>query len=166
MYKKTITYTDYDGNPRTEDFYFNMTQAEIIEWMTTDADYTFDRVLENMTKKLNVKGLMKAVRDLIYTAYGEKSLDGRRFIKTPEVKANFMETPAYSALFMELVTDGTKTSDFVNAIIPKDLASSVDKIMKDHPNATPEELRALASGQLPDSTATAGNVIPVNTPSV
>lgn len=151
MLKKTIEYVDFDGNKRKEDHYFNLTEAEIIEWLSTNAEYTLDKLLENMAKKMNVKGILEATRDLIYKAYGEKSVDGRRFIKTPEVKANFMETNAYSVLFMELATDGKKAAEFFNAIIPKDLASSVDKILKDHPGATPEELKALASG---------GNVTP------
>lgn len=146
MLKKTIEYVDFDGNKRKEDHYFNLTEAEIIEWLSTNAEYTLDKLLENMAKKMNVKGILEATRDLIYKAYGEKSVDGRRFIKTPEVKANFMETNAYSVLFMELATDGKKAAEFFNAIIPKDLASSVDKILKDHPGATPEELKALAAG--------------------
>lgn len=146
MLKKTIEYVDFDGNKRKEDHYFNLTEAEIIEWLSTNAEYTLDKLLKNMAKKMNVKGILEATRDLIYKAYGEKSVDGRRFIKTPEVKANFMETNAYSVLFMELATDGKKAAEFFNAIIPKDLASSVDKILKDHPGATPEELKALVSG--------------------
>lgn len=146
MYCKTITYTDFDGRERTEDHYFNLTEAEIIEWMSTNADYTLDKVLENLARKMNVKGILEAARELIYKAYGEKSLDGRRFIKTPEVKADFMETNAYSVLFMELATDGAKAAEFFNAIIPKDLAKSVSDLMKEHPGATPDELKVLASG--------------------
>lgn len=145
MYCKKITYTDFDGNPRTEDHYFNLTEAELIEWLSTNSGYTLDKVLENMSKKMDVKGILDATRELIYRAYGEKSLDGRRFIKTPEVKANFMETNAYSVLFMELATDAKKAAEFFNAIIPKNLAASVDKMIKEHPDATPEELRVIAS---------------------
>lgn len=145
MLKKTITYVDYDDQERTEDFYFNLNKAEIIEWLATKGDYTIDVVLEQMRKKMNARGIMEAFRDLIYRAYGEKSLDGRRFIKTPEVKANFMETEAYSALFTELVTDAQAAADFFNGIIPKNLGDEVKKIMKEHPDATPEELRQIAT---------------------
>ena len=148
MYRKEITYTDFDGKVRTEEHYFNLTEAEIIEWMFTNAEYTLDKVLENMAKKMNVKGIMEATRELIYRAYGEKSLDGRRFIKTPEVKANFMETNAYSVLFMELATNAEAAADFFNSIIPKDLAQSVDNLMKAHPGATPDEIRALAAEEV------------------
>lgn len=152
MLKKTITYTDYNGQERTEDYYFNLNKAEIIEWLTTAGDYTLDEVLEQMTKKMDVKGIMEAFRDLIYRAYGEKSLDGRRFIKTPEVKANFMETEAYSVLFTELVTDAKKAADFFNAIIPQDIGKEVERIMSEHPNATPEELRAISAKEKPAQT--------------
>lgn len=159
MLCKTIEYTDFDGNRRTEDFYFNLTKAEILEWLSTTSEYTLDKVLENMAKKMNVKGIMEATRELIYRAYGEKSLDGRRFVKTPEVKANFMETNAYSVLFMELATDGKAAADFFNAIIPKDLAEDVNKIVKEHPNATPDELRAIVAEK--HGQGTPDNVTPI-----
>lgn len=140
MICKTITYEDFDGNKRTEDFWFNLTEAEVIEWMSTDAEYTLDRVIENMRKKMNVKGILESTKNLIYTAYGEKSIDGRRFIKTPEIKANFMETNAYSELFMELATDAQKAADFVNALIPKSLNEKVEKLKGEHPEATQKEI--------------------------
>ena len=102
MFKKTITYTDYDGVERTEEFLFNLNKAEIIEWMMTNGDYTLD-------------------------------------------KSNFMETEAYSVLFMELVTDASKAAEFFNGIMPKDLGEQVEKLMKEHPNATSEELRKIAA---------------------
>ena len=145
MYKKTITYEDFLGVERTEDFYFNLTKAEIIEWLSTNAEYTLDQVIEHMTKKMDVKGLMEATKQLIYMAYGEISIDGRRFIKNQEVKDNFMETNAYSDLFMELATNAEAAAEFFNGIIPKDLAKEANKIMSEHPGASPEELRALAA---------------------
>lgn len=147
MYRKSITFVDFDGRERTEDFYFNLTEAEILEWMSTNNESTMDQVLEHMAKKMNAKGVMTATKDLIERAYGEKSLDGRRFIKTAEVKANFMETNAYSVLFMELVTDAKKASEFFNAIIPKGLAENVDKLLEANPNASPEEIRAMIEAQ-------------------
>lgn len=149
MFVKTISYTDFRGQKRSEDFYFNLTEAEIIEWMSTNSEYTLDQVIENMRKKMNVKGILEAVKSLIYKAYGEVSIDGRRFIKTKEVKDNFMETNAYSVLFMELATDAKKAADFFNALMPDSLSSSVNKLMKDHPDATPEELLEIAKGEEP-----------------
>lgn len=149
MFVKKITYKDFFGNERTEDFYFNLTEAEIIEWLSTNSEYTLDRVIENMQKKMNVKGILEAAKELIYKAYGEVSIDGRRFIKNEEVKNNFMETNAYSVLFMEIATDAKAAAEFFNSIIPNELAASVKKMMDEHPNATPEQLVAIASGEQP-----------------
>lgn len=128
MLKKMITYTDYDGNKRTEEFLFNLSEAEVVEWLTTSGDYTLDKVVDKLTKERNNKELMNTFKDIIYRAYGEKSLDGRRFIKSKEVKDNFMETEAYSVLFMELVGDADKAVQFMKDILPKNLNEMVDKI--------------------------------------
>lgn len=157
MYCKKITYTDFDGKERTEEFYFNLTEAEIIEWMTTNSTYTIDKVLENMSKKMDVKGIIEATKELIYRAYGEKSIDGRRFCKTPDVKANFMETNAYSTLFMELATNAEEAANFFNSIIPSDLATKVDTLIKNNPDASTEELKALAAG----TNSSSSNVVPL-----
>ena len=151
MYVKTITYNDFLGNERTEDFYFNLTEAEIIEWLSTNEEYTLDKVIDDMRKKMNVKGILDASKELIYKAYGELSLDGRRYIKSKEVKDNFMEPNAYSALFMELATDAKKAAQFFNAIIPKDLAEGVNKLYEDNPDATPEELLEIAKNKQAES---------------
>lgn len=141
MYKKTITYTDYDGNQRTEDYYFNLSKAEIIKWLTTSGDYTLDKVFEKLYAERNGKEIMNVFEELLYQAYGKKSLDGRRFDKSEEVKRDFMETEAYSVLFTELVTDAKKAGDFINKIIPRDLAEEVEKIMSENPNGIPAEIR-------------------------
>lgn len=140
MLKKTITYEDYDGNQRTEDFFFNLSKAEVVDWLTTSGGYTLDKVVEKLIKTENSKEIMEIFKDLIYKAYGEKSLDGRRFIKSKEVKDNFIETEAYSVLYMELIGDAQKASAFFNGIIPKDLAAEVNKIMAD-PDKLPPELK-------------------------
>ena len=141
MLKKTIVFTDYDGNTRTEDHYFNLSKAEIIKWMTTSHEYTLDAVINRLTEKRNGREIMKIFEDLIYLSYGEKSLDGRRFDKSEEVKKNFMETEGYSVLFMELVTDAKKAAEFVNGIIPKELAEEIAKTIAEHPDGIPEELK-------------------------
>ena len=132
MLKRTITYTDYNGESRTEDFYFNLNKAEIIEWLTTSSNYTLDVVVEKLIKTRNAKEIVNIFKDLIYRSYGEKSLDGRRFIKSKEVKDNFTETEAYAILFTELVSDAAKAADFFNAIIPADLAAEVEKTMNEN----------------------------------
>lgn len=127
MLIRKIKYTDFDGNEREEEFYFNLTKTEVTEWLTTNGDYTLDRVIGSLAKKRNAKEIMEAMKDLILRSYGEKSLDGRRFIKSPELSADFASTNAFSDLFMELLTDADKAADFINKIIPKDLADAVEK---------------------------------------
>lgn len=147
MLVKTITYTDFNGNERTEDFYFNLTKAEVVDWITTTQGYTYDEALREMVRKNNTKGVMQALREIIRTAYGEKSPDGRRFIKTDEVKSNFMDTEAYSVLFMELLSDSKAALDFCTGIMPADMADAVAEIRRKHPNASTEELISIMENE-------------------
>lgn len=141
MLKKEITYVDYDGNERTETFYFNLSKAETIQWLTTSGDYTLDKVFLKLAAEKNGKEVMKIFENLIYMSYGEKSLDGRRFIKSEEVKRNFMETEAYSVLFTELVTDAKRASDFMKAILPNDMGSDINRILEENKDGLPAEIR-------------------------
>ncbi len=141
MLKKTITFTDYDGNERTEDHYFNLNRAELTKWLTTTGDYTLDKVLLRLQTEKNGKKIIEAFESLLRLAYGKKSLDGRRFVKNEEIWNDFYQTEAYSSLFMELVTNGDKAADFVNAIIPKNLANEVEKMIQENPEGIPEELK-------------------------
>ena len=118
MLKKIITYTDYDGIQRTEGFYFNLTQAEIVE-MNYDVDGGLQKMLEEITEKLDGKRIMAFVKKIILKSYGEKSPDGKYFKKSEELSQAFMYTEAYSDLYIELVTDAKKCAEFINAIVPK-----------------------------------------------
>lgn len=117
MIKKTLTYTDFDGNERTEDFYFNLTQAEITE-MEMSFNGGLIKTIEKIVAEQNAKAIIEIFKDLVLKAYGEKSLDGRRFVKNDEVKEAFSQTQAYSDLFMELATDADAAAKFVNGIVP------------------------------------------------
>ena len=118
MLKKTITYTDYDGVQRTEGFYFNLTKAEIVE-MEYDIDGGIKKMLEQITEKLDGKRIMAFVKKIILKSYGEKSPDGKRFIKSEELSRAFEQTEAYSDLYIELVTDAKACAAFINAITPE-----------------------------------------------
>ena len=118
MIKKTITYNDYNGNSRTEDFYFNLTPAEIAQ-MQYSAEGGYKEKLERIVQMKDGAQIMKAFVDLINKAYGKKSDDGRRFIKSQEILEEFVSTEAYSILFMELATDAKKAAEFVNGLMPK-----------------------------------------------
>lgn len=117
MLKKTITYTDYNGTTRKEDFYFNLTQAEVTE-LEVSVEGGLVEQINRIVAAQNGKVIIETFKDIILRAYGEKSPDGRRFIKNQEVRDAFAQTEAYSNLFMELATDAKAASEFVNGIVP------------------------------------------------
>ena len=117
MLKKTIAYKDFDGNERKEDFYFNLTKAEVAE-MELSTEGGLAKTLEKIVANQDSKKIIETFKDLILRSYGEKSPDGKRFIKNQEIRDGFMQTEAYSELFMELATDAEMATAFVNGIIP------------------------------------------------
>lgn len=141
MYTKTIEFEGFDGIKRKEDFSFNINKAELTKLLTTSGDYTLDKVVERLGKERNGKKIIEIFEEILHTAYGKRSLDGRKFEKSEEIWLDFYQTEAYSNLFMELVTDAAKAADFINKIIPKSLAEEVEKIIKENPEAIPDELK-------------------------
>lgn len=129
MLKKTFTYTDYNGNERTEDHYFNLSRAEIME-MELGVSGGFTTMVHRIIAAQDSPTLVKIFKDLILKAYGVKSDDGKRFIKSPELSEEFAQTEAYSQLFMELATNSDKAAEFVNGIVPGDLAKQVAALPK------------------------------------
>ncbi len=118
MLKKAITYTDYNGVERTEDFYFNLSKAEVME-MELGTVGGLAEMLKRIVDSQDVPALIKNFKEIILKAYGEKSPDGKRFIKSEELSTAFSQTEAYSTLFMELATDHEAASVFINGIIPQ-----------------------------------------------
>lgn len=120
MLKKTINYVDYDGNEREEDFYFNLTKAELME-MSLSTSGGLDKYIERITKAQDTAKLIELFKDIIIKSYGVKSDDGKRFIKKPELTEEFTQTEAYSDLFTTLATDENEAAAFINGIMPKEL---------------------------------------------
>ena len=117
MLIKNITYTDYDGNERNETFYFNLSKAELMELeMSIDGGWA-ERIQQIVNAK-DVPTLSKIFKDLILRSYGEKSPDGKRFVKSAALSEAFTQTEAYSELFMELITDPDSAAAFMNGILP------------------------------------------------
>lgn len=129
MLKKTITYEDFNGVERKEDFYFNLSKAEIME-MQFGTVGGLDVMLQKIVDAKDVKSIMNTFKMLILKAYGVKSDDGRRFIKSEEIAKEFEQTEAYSILYMELATDDNAAAEFVNGIMPKDVVAEVSNQMK------------------------------------
>lgn len=134
MLKKTITYTDYNGLERTEDFYFNLSKAEIME-MEMSTTGGFAEMLQKIVAAQDAPAIIKVFKDITLKAYGEKSPDGKRFIKSDELREAFSQTEAYSQLFMELATDADAASNFIKGVIPADLEKEVGKAIAE--NALP-----------------------------
>lgn len=118
MLKKTITYTDYNGNTRTEDFYFNFNRAEIAE-MEMSVNGGMRQMIERVISAQDTKTLIGIFKELILKAYGEKDLDGKKFVKSEALSTAFSQTEAYSILFMELANDAKAAAEFFNAVIPQ-----------------------------------------------
>lgn len=123
MLKKTITYTDYNGVERKEDKYFNLSKAELMEMEMSTAG-GFAEMIQKIVDAQDTPSIVKIFKELILKAYGEKSPDGKRFIKSEELSTEFAQTEAYSVLFMELATDAEAASAFVNGIVPADVKSA------------------------------------------
>ena len=126
MLKKTIKYVDYNGETREEDFYFNLTKAELTELELRQAG-GLKSLLEKIIAERDQDKLVTLFKKIILMAYGEKSLDGRRFVKSEDLTKAFTETEAYSELFMELVTDSKAAAAFINGIIPEEMKNASQK---------------------------------------
>ena len=117
MLVERIDYIDYDGNKRSEDFYFNFTEAEIQE-MNLKTPGGLKARLEKIIQEMDQEKLVEYFKSLILDAYGKKSEDGRRFIKSKELSEEFSQTGAYNKLFMKLTTDTNAAIEFVKGVIP------------------------------------------------
>lgn len=119
MRKETMTYTDFDGNERTEDFYFNLTEAELMKLNISKAkDGGLEELVKRMMNENDGEGIIELFENVLTRAYGEKAPDGKHFVKTKEKTEAFMQTNAYSDLFVKLITDAEYAADFINKVIP------------------------------------------------
>lgn len=120
MLKKTITFKDYNDVERTEDHYFNLKKSELLE-LQLSVEGGLTQYIQKLVSQQDMPKLMELFKKIVKAAYGVKSDDGRRFMKSEEIFKEFEETEAYSELFMEISTDDKKAAEFFNAIIPPEL---------------------------------------------
>ena len=120
MLKKTIKYTDYDGNEREEDFYFNLNKAEVTE-MELSKQGGLSEYIKRIVAAQDAPSLVELFKELICKSYGEKSVDGKRFVKSKELTEEFTQTEAYAELFVELASNAEEATKFVNGIMPKNM---------------------------------------------
>ena len=121
MLKKLIKYTDFNGVEREEEFYFNLTKGELVE-MEFSKHGGFETYIRKIATTTDTPELMKFFKDLILSAYGEKSPDGRRFIKNQELRDSFEQSAAYSELLTEMLLSPNANAaiEFVNGLLPSD----------------------------------------------
>lgn len=132
MLRKLINYTDYNGNERSENFYFNLNRAELLE-METEVAGGMRQLLTLIMEKQDIPKIMAAFKTIILKAYGEKSPDGRVFNKSKELSEAFEHTEAYSILYMELLSDGKKAAAFITQLMPEDFRDTIDKESDEKP---------------------------------
>lgn len=130
MLKRPITYEDFNGNTVTDVFYFNISKPELIE-MELEHKEGLKSMIEGVIAAEDNKTLIKIFKELVLMAYGEKSPDGKRFIKTDELRTEFSQTAAFSTLFMELATDDGVAITFLTGVLPRDMQGELEKAVKD-----------------------------------
>lgn len=126
MFKRDVTYEDFDGEEVTETFYFNLSKRELIQLEVEYKEGLRD-ALQRIVKSNDRKVLVAEFQKIVLLAYGIKSDDGRRFIKNDTIREEFSQTAAYDSLFMDLAMNDTAAAAFINGIVPKDLAAEVEK---------------------------------------
>jgi hypothetical protein len=146
MTYETITYTDYNGVTKTRKFYFNINKSELIR-LEASTPGGIAQALDEAAKAKDARKLMKFFEDIIALAYGEKSEDGERFIKSKELSEAFMQTEAYNQLFTDLLTNADKASNFVNKIFPKELVEQAQK----EQTAEKKQIEAAVTTEIKDS---------------
>lgn len=124
MFKITKTYTDFNGNERKEDFYFHLTEAEVLK-MQLGTTGGLAETIQRLIDLQDGPAILSIFEDLVMKAYGVKSADGREFIKNQAIRDSFAQTQAYSDIYVELATDADKASKFINGILPANLANKV-----------------------------------------
>jgi hypothetical protein len=136
MYKKTITFEDYNGEKVTEDFYFNLTKAELME-MNFQASGGLENYARSIINTRDTATMMKIYKDLLLKSYGVKTPDGKHFMKTETIRVEFECSPAFSELYTELLVDDKAAADFFNGIIPKELENDpqLKRLFKEGENA-------------------------------
>lgn len=127
MLKKTIKYNNpFTGEEVEETFYFHLSKAELIE-LEMGTEGGLSEALKRIVAEENPKKIIAEFKNIILSAYGERSENGRFFKKTQQLRDEFESSEAYSALFMEILTDAEAAAVFVNSIVPVEVAEAAAK---------------------------------------
>lgn len=135
MLKKTIKYVDYNGKEREEDFYFNLNKSELTEWQLSK-DGGLDAALERIIKEERVPELIEMIKEIILKAYGEKSDDGKHFLKSEEISHKFYCSEAYSELFMQIAASPEAAASFIKDCLPEEIRKQIEETTKEQAATT------------------------------
>lgn len=127
MLKKTMTYEDYNGETVTEDFYFSISKAELIELEIKSGEGGYSGLLKKIIASQDNVAMLATFKDIIAMSVGRRSDDGKRFVKSDEIMMDFQQSPAYDQLLLSFYTDENAAVEFVTGIVPNDMAEAVKK---------------------------------------
>lgn len=149
MITKTIKYVDYFDQERSEDFYFNLTDAELVEY-SVSVEGGIEKKLEEIVNSRDIKKILKIFKELILLSIGKRSEDGRLFIKNDQIREEFKQSPAYSELYMSFINDDNKAAEFINGILPKSKQLSKEQLDKNMEEAA--DKLGIQKPEFPEST--------------
>lgn len=144
MLKRPITYEDFNGQEQTETFYFNLTESELLE-MEVEYEGGFTRLMMNVIEAEDEKRIFKEFQKLILMSYGQRSEDGKRFVKSEELMEEFKQHAAFNSLFMELGTQDKKAAEFLIGVLPAKMVAEMD--MTDPEKAVSQAAKMIADAK-------------------
>lgn len=136
MFKKTAVYKDLNGVEKKKDCYFHFFESEIFE-MEMSEKGGFAETIHAIIAAEDTPTLTRILKEFILKAYGVKNPDGDQFIKSEEISTAFSQTGAFSAIYMEFVTDDEAAAEFINALIPEDMKQSIAERFEKKKGNTP-----------------------------
>lgn len=127
MVRREIKFTDFNGKSQTEVGYFNINKAELGK-LQMRHNGTYLDYLKLLSERKKVEEMYNFVYELILDSYGEKDPEGRKFIKTPEMRTDFEQSLAFSEMIVDLVSNPDDLANFVKGIMPPDLVTGGGEI--------------------------------------
>ena len=134
MIKKNIKFVDFDGNEKEKTFYFNLTQAEMSRMAIEEGWYLGDRIVE-IAKSKDIPQIVTILEDVVLRAYGERTPDGGFIKKKPDgtkLADIFVTSPAYNELYVELLQNPERFTEFINSLVPPEMNRQVEEMKKAH----------------------------------
>ena len=136
MVKKTITYTDFEGNEVTKDFYFNISKMEFRE-LDRRIPGGLERFIDTVRTEKDPDKMLDLMNLLILESYGEISEEGR-FVKEDargrRLSNYFKISEAWDVLFTNMLQNENELSEFLTGIVPQDVANGAKEMIEKEKN--------------------------------